>query len=164
MTSLLHSKSAALRAACVVGACFAVVSGLATPVRAASIPIGIQASGGWNTENEDFLIGAGARFGVGPVTLIANGEWFFVDQGSTYSLNLDGTLNVLPMGVATFYVGAGTGMYTVDPEFGDSNTEAVLNVIGGVGFPLVPFKPFGQFKWIVIDGDDPIVATVGIRF
>lgn len=164
MTSPLHSKSAGLRAACVVGAWLAAVSGLAGTARASALPLGFQASGGWNTENEDFLLGAGVRFGVGPVTLIANGEWFFVDSGSMYSLSLDGTWNVLPLGVATGYVGAGTGMFTVDPDGGDSNTEAVLNVIAGVGFNLVPLKPYGQFKWIVIDGDDPVVLTVGIRF
>lgn len=164
MTTVLHSKSAGLRASCIVGAWLAVASGLVTTARASALPLGFQASGGWNTESEDFLLGAGVRFGVGPVTLIANGEWFFVDSGSTYTLNLDGTLNVLPLGVATGYLGVGTGMFTVKPDGGDANTEAVFNVIAGVGFDLVPLKPFGQVKWIVVDGDDPVVLTVGIRF
>lgn len=164
MTALLHSKSAGLRALCSAGAWLAVVSGLAATSQASALPIGFQATGGWNTVNDDLLLGAGVRFGVGPVTLIGGGDWYFVDEGSTYSLSLDGTINVLPLGVATGYVGAGTGMFTVKPDGGDSHSEAVLNVIAGVGFNLVPLRPFGQLKWIVIDGDDPVVLSVGVRF
>jgi len=164
VTASPHSKSAGPRASYIVGAWLAAVSGLVAAVPASAGPIGFQGSGGWNSENEDFCLGAGARVGAGPVTLIPNAEWFFVDSGSTYALSLDGTLNVLPLGVAAGYLGAGTGMFTVKPDGGESNTEAVLNLIAGVGLNAVPLRPFAQIKWIVIDGDDPFVFSVGARF
>jgi len=164
VTAPLESRSANPRASRIVGVWFAVVSGLLAIVPASAAPVGFQASGGWNSHNEDFCLGAGARFSLGPVSLIPNAEWYFVDAGSTYALSLDGTMNVLPLGVAAAYLGAGTGMFTVEPDVGDSNTEAVINLIAGVGLNLVPLKPFGQVKWILIDGDDPFVFSVGVRF
>jgi hypothetical protein len=136
----------------------------AAPASAAPLPIGWQASAGWYTEGEDFFIGAGARLGFAGVTVIPNAEWLFVDSGSAYTLNLDGTMNVLPLGAANGYVGAGIGLFTVDPEFGDSNTDTAFNVIAGAGLNAVPLKPFAQLKWIVVDGDDPLVFSVGARF
>jgi opacity protein-like surface antigen len=93
-----------------------------------------------------------------------NVEWTFVSGGSAYSLNVDGTLNVLPLGVATGYVGGGVGWYVSDPDQGDSRTDTAFNLIAGAGFNLTKFKPFGQFKWAVKDGDDPVVLAFGIRF
>ena len=143
----------------------ATVLGLATaPASAAPMPVGWQVSGGWYSEGEDFFLGAGARLGLAGVTVIPNAEWLFVDSGSAYTLNLDGTLNVLPLGVASGYVGAGIGWFTVDPEFGDSHTNTAFNLIAGAGLDAVPLKPFAQLKWIVVDGDDPVVFSIGARF
>jgi hypothetical protein len=133
-------------------------------VPASAGPVGLQASGGWYTESEDFFLGAGARFGVGTITVIPNIEWLFVDGGSAYTLNVDGTMSVLPMAVASGYVGAGLGLYTVDPENGDSNTDTAVNLIAGAGLNAIPLKPFAQFKWVVVDGDDPLVFSMGVRF
>jgi hypothetical protein len=127
-------------------------------------PVGWQASGGWYTQDGDFFAGAGARFGLGTITLIPNAEWLFVDSGSAYSLNVDGTLSVLPLGVANGYIGAGLGLLVSNPEHGDSNTDSVLNLIAGAGLNAVPLKPFAQFKWVVTDGDDPRVFSIGVRF
>lgn len=164
MTALLHSKFAAPRLSCVVGVWLFVVFGLAATVPASAAPVGFQASGGWNLDSDDCFLGAGARFSLATITLIPNAEWVFVDKGSTYTLNLDGTMSVLPLGVASGYLGAGIGLYTVDPEAGDSNTETVFNLIAGAGLNAVPLKPFGQFKWVIVDGDDPLVFSVGVRF
>jgi hypothetical protein len=145
----------------IVGILLAAVAA-AVPVSAG--PIGFQASAGVNTEGEDFCLGAGARIGLGPITLIPNGEWFFVDSGTNYTLNLDGTLSVLSLGVASAYVGAGTGMVAVDPDPGDSNTEAALNVIAGAGLNVL-LSPFAQVKLVMIDGSDSqYVISAGVRF
>ncbi len=127
-------------------------------------PVGFQASGGWFTETEEAFLGAGLRFGLGTITVIPNAEWLFVDSGSAYTINLDATLSVLPLGVANGYLGAGVGWFTLDPDRGDSNTETAANLIAGAGFNAIPLKPFGQFKWIVVDGDDPMVFSAGVRF
>jgi len=132
--------------------------------RATAAPIGWQLSGGLYTDSEDFFLGAGARFGLASITLIPNAEYLFVDSGTTYTLNLDGTLSVLPLGVASAYVGAGLGLITVDPEVGDSNTDTGLNLMVGVGLNASPLKPFAQLKTVVMDGDDPLVLSIGARF
>ena len=140
------------------------VLGITAAMPAVAGPVGFDVSGGWYTEADDFFLGAGARFGVATLTVIPNFEWLFQDNGSAYSLNIDGTLNVLPLGVATGYVGGGIGWFTNDPDHGDSNTDTVANLIAGAGFNLTSLKPFGQFKWVVRDGNDPLVFSFGLRF
>jgi hypothetical protein len=138
--------------------------GLVAAVPASAGPVGFRASGGWYTESEEFFLGAGAEIGAATITVIPSIEWLFVDSGSAYSLNVDGTLNVLPMGVATGYLGAGLGWFTFDPENGDGDTDMIYNLIAGAKFNLTSLKPFGQFKWVVQDGDDPLVFSLGLRF
>lgn len=142
----------------------ALVVALIAAAPASAGPVGFQASGGWYTDSEETFLGAGARFGFGGITVIPNFEWLFVDSGSAYTLNIDGTLTVLPLGVASAYVGGGLGWFTVDPEFGDSNTETAFNLIAGAGFNTFPLKPFAQIKFVVVDGDDPLVFSIGARF
>jgi hypothetical protein len=127
-------------------------------------PIGFQASGGWYTDDSDFFLGAGARVGFARVTFIPNAEWLFVDSGSAYTLNLDGTLSLFPLGVASAYVGAGIGWFTVDPDEGDSDTETVANLLGGVAFNAIVLKPFAQVKWVLRENDDLTAVSAGIRF
>ena len=131
---------------------------------AAAAPVGFQATGGWYTEDNDFFVGAGARMGAGTITAIPNAEYVFVDNAKSWSFNIDGTMSVLPLGVASGYVGAGIGWMTVDPDQGDSNTETVFNVLAGAGLNTFPMKPFAQFKYVLMDGDDPLQFAVGVRF
>jgi hypothetical protein len=138
-------------------------SGLA-PAPASAGPLGWQAIGGWYTDNSDFFVGAGARFAVGPVTAIPNAEYVFVDGGKLFTLNADGTLNVLPLAVATGYVGGGVAFVISDPDGGSSNTDTGVNLIAGMGFNAIKLHPFAQIKWIVKDGDDPFVFGIGVHF
>jgi len=150
------------RGAYVLGILVAVMTGVALP--AAAGPVGFQASIGSNTNSGDFMLGAGARVGLGPVTVIPNAEWFFVDSGTNYTLNLDGTLSVLSIGLAGIYVGAGTGVAVVDPDPGDSQEEALLNLMAGVGVNVL-MSPFAQMKMVMIDGSDSqYVISAGVRF
>jgi opacity protein-like surface antigen len=138
---------------------------LAVPVAgpAEAGPIGWQVSGGWYTDPDDFLVGAGARFGAGSIAVIPNAEYLFVDGGTAYTLNVDATMSVLPLGVASVYAGGGLGWLTFDPDTGDSNTDTVYNLIAGASFN-VAIKPFAQIKYLVQDGDDRIGISGGIRF
>ena len=131
---------------------------------ASAAPVGFQATGGWYTDSNDFFLGAGARMGFGSITAIPNAEYVFVDGAKSWTLNIDGTLSVLPLGVASGYVGAGIGWVTVDPDRGDSNTDSVFNVLAGAGLNTFPMKPFAQFKYVLKDGDDPLQFAVGVRF
>lgn|SRR5262245_26671946 len=127
-------------------------------------PVGLQATGGWYTESNDFFLGAGARMGAGTITVIPNAEWLFVSSGSQYTLNVDGTMTVLPLAAASGYLGAGLGWLFTDPDSGERTSETVINLIAGAGLNALPLKPFAQFKWIVADGDDPLVFAFGARF
>src|SRR5262245_52558349 len=77
-------------------AAIALVSG---PARAA--PIGWNAFGGWYTDPRNFELGAGARIGFGSITFNPNAEYIFTENATTYTLNLDGTMSVMPLGVAS---------------------------------------------------------------
>src|SRR5215510_10335572 len=94
ISSTSARMTAAVALALVVALCVA-----AAPASAG--PIGFQASGGWYTDSGDFFLGAGARVGFARVTFIPNAEWIFVDSGSEYTLNLDATLSLFPLGVAS---------------------------------------------------------------
>jgi len=141
-----------------------VATGLVIASSASAGPVGFQATGGWYTDNSDMFLGAGARVGFGSITVIPNAEYVFVDNAKSWTLNVDGTMSVLPLGVASGYVGAGLGWATVDPDKGSTNTDTVFNLIAGAGLNAIPLKPFGQFKYVMKDGDDRLQFAVGVRF
>jgi hypothetical protein len=153
------------RVAIVVVVALCVALGLdPTPASAREGPIGFQASGGWYTEHDAAFLGAGLSVGLATVTVIPNLEWEFVENNWTYSLNVDGTMKVLPLGVGSGYLGAGIGWWRADPRHGSSQTDTVFNLLAGFGLHAVPFKPFAQLKYVVANGDDPVVFSVGVRF
>jgi hypothetical protein len=127
-------------------------------------PVGLQATGGWYTDSNNFFLGAGARMGFGTLTVIPNAEYVFVDSGKSYTLNIDGTMSILPLGVASGYIGAGLGWVTVDPDRGDRKTDTAFNLIAGAGINTFPMKPFAQFKYVIKNGNDPFQFAVGVRF
>jgi hypothetical protein len=127
-------------------------------------PIGWDVFGGRYTDREENFLGAGARIGLASITFNPNAEYIFTDNGTSYTLNLDGTMTVLPLGVGSGYVGAGLTFFTVDPDNADSSTDTGVNVLGGFGLSAVPFKPYAQIKWAFIQDDNPFAILVGIRF
>ena len=138
---------------------------LGAPARTATAgPLGPQVTGGWYRDSNDFFLGFGVRFGVARVSVIPNAEWLFQGSGTEYTLNLDATMNVLPLGVATGYVGAGLGWLTEDPKDGNSSRNNAVNLIAGVGVNSIPFRPFAQFKYVIVEGDDPRELSIGARF
>ena len=126
--------------------------------------MGFQATGGWYTESDDFFLGAGARFSLGTISVIPNGEIIFIDGGSAYTLNVDGTMSIVPLGVADIYGGLGLGLFYVNPDGFESDTRTAVNLIGGAGFNALPMSPFLQLKYVIVDGNDPVQFAVGIRF
>ena len=127
-------------------------------------PVGFNAFGGWYTDPSQFHVGAGARFGLTSFTFNPNIEYLFPESGSSYTLNLDGTMTVMPLGVGSLYVGGGFGWITVDPDQGESNTDTGINLLGGFGLNAIPLKPYGQLKYVIADGDDPVAFSFGVRF
>jgi hypothetical protein len=131
---------------------------------AVSGPVSLTAMGGFYSGgiDEPFL-GAGVKVGLGGLSVTPYAEYIFVSNGNAYSVNADLTMPLLPLGVASIYAGAGAGVLFVDPDNADSDSNSVINFLVGAGLNAVPMKPYGQIKYVVTDGDDPFVFTVGVR-
>jgi hypothetical protein len=141
------------------------ISVLSFPAAAVSGPIGFTAFGGLYTDPVDeFMLGAGAKLGFGGLGVTPYAEYIFVESGTYYTLNVDGTIPIIPLGVASLYGGAGVGLHIFDPEIGDSDTETGINLLVGAGFNAIGLKPYGQIKYVFLDGDDPLVFMAGVRF
>jgi hypothetical protein len=162
MNTPLEIFTARARMTSILVLALATVPAITAPASAA--PVGFQATGGYYTQNDDVFLGAGARLKLATVTLIPNAEWLFESNANVYTLNIDGTLNVLPMAVATGYVGGGLGFFTSKPDHGSSNTDTVFNLIAGAGLNQLPLKPFAQLKWLMGTGNNPVAFTIGARF
>ena len=132
---------------------------------AVSGPIGFTAMGGFYSGgiDEPFL-GAGVKVGLGGLAVTPYAEYLFVSNGNAYSINADLTMPIVPLGVASIYGGAGAGVLFIDPDNADSESNSVINLLVGAGLNAVPMKPYGQIKYVITDGDDPFVFTVGVRF
>jgi hypothetical protein len=132
---------------------------------AVSGPISFTAFGGLYTDPVDeFMLGAGVKVGLGGLSVTPSAEYIFVDSGSYYTLNADLTIPIVPLGVASLYGGGGAGLHIFDPEGGDSDTETGINLLVGAGFNAIGLKPYGQIKYVFLDGDDPLVFMAGVRF
>jgi hypothetical protein len=127
-------------------------------------PIGWNAFGGWYTDPRNFLLGAGARMSFAQFTVNPNAEYIFTENATSYTLNLDATMSIMPLGVGSAYAGGGVAWSTVDPDNGESNTDRGVNVLGGFGLNAVPFKPYGQIKWTFLPDDTPFSFSFGVRF
>ena len=163
----MHARSQAMIRPQVFVLALAILAALVVlaPARAISAPIGFTAMGGFYSGGiDEAFLGAGVRVGLGSISGTGYGEYMFVDNGNAYSLNADFTMPLLPLGVASLYAGAGAGVLVVDPENGGSNTNSVINLLVGAGLNAVPMKPYGQIKYVITDGEDPLVFAVGVRF
>ena len=155
-------SKAALTFGAVLLAALTLAGALATP--AAAGPVGFQAAGGWYTESDEFYLNGGARFGAGTITVIPNIDYVFVQSGTLYSLNLDATMSLMPLGVGSLYAGGGIGWLMSDFDGVDSQTDTAINLLAGFGLNAAPMKPFAQFKYVLVDGNDPLAFSIGVRF
>jgi hypothetical protein len=141
------------------------LSAIPSTAHAVSGPIGYTLYGGlYSGPFDDPFVGAGIRVGLGGFAVTPNAEYVFHDGITVYSFNADGTIPIIPLGVASIYGGGGIGWLHTDPDVGESNTETVINVLAGANLSALPMKPYGQIKHVFTDGDDPWVFAVGIRF
>ena len=127
-------------------------------------PVGFNAFGGMFSDPHASLAGGGVRIGFGSITFNPNAEYIFDDNTPIYTLNLDGTISVIPLGVGSFYAGAGLTWFTIDPDNGDSSTDTGFNVLAGFGLNAVPLKPYGQLKEAFVNDDANFSFSIGVRF
>jgi opacity protein-like surface antigen len=146
----------------------AVVLAVAPVLSAAGF--GVRA-GRYNDSNENF-VGAEALVDLGAININPNIEYSLADNVTAGTANLDVTFDLINISRATPYIGAGVGLSYVDPEIGNSQTDAVANLIGGVSFNLNYLKPYAQVKYFRVldnndnggDAQDDVALTIGLRF
>lgn len=129
----------------------------------AQVGLGADMRGGLYTQSDDFFLGAGVRLGVPFITVVPNVEYVFVGDGSLYTLNLDGQINVFSLAVTSIWVGGGLARVHAKPEGSDTKTSSGANLYAGLGFNAIVLKPYVQAKYLV-NGDDQFVLSLGLRF
>lgn len=127
---------------------------------------GIRA-GKFNDADDEF-VGAEMLFDLGAVNINPNIEYSLAEDVTVGSANLDVTFDILNLGVAVPYVGAGAGINYYDDDFGNE-TDVVGNLIGGVAFRLATLTPYAQVKYVKLldsdeGSDDDYALIVGLRF
>ena len=117
---------------------------------------------------EDEFVGAEVAWDSGSLTFNPNIEYILTDDDTTA---LTGNFDVLfNFGRSNFrpFIGAGVGALYVDDDFFGDDTEALVNVIGGVRWNLDFLTPYAQVKYFrAIDNDvegDDLAFTIGLRF
>lgn len=92
-----------------------------------------------------------------------NFEWVFTEGFDYYTVNGDFHYDFPTRGQTYVWLGAGLALVRTDFDDGDGETDAGLNILGGVGVQAGGLVPYAQAKVIVKD-DSEFVIAFGIRF
>lgn len=145
---------------------------LALAAFAAPAPVEAQVDfdlrAGVYTDTEEAFIGAGILTGVtGNWYFNPNVEYVFVDPGSLWTLNGDFHYDFARRGNWTFWAGAGPALIFRDFDDrrrdDDSETDFGANLLAGVGMARGAVRPYGQFK-VILSDDTEAVLALGLRF
>ena len=125
---------------------------------------------GRTSESDEEFVGAELRFDLGAISLNPNLEYSLDDEVTAGTANLDATFDIINIGRVTPYAGAGIGLRYVDRDVGESATDIVGNLIGGIALRLDFLEPYAQVKYFRLldddegDADDDIALIIGLRF
>jgi opacity protein-like surface antigen len=126
-------------------------------------------AGRYNDSDQEF-VGAELFFPLGAVNFNPNVEYLLEDDVTAGTANLDLTFDVLSTARVRPYIGAGVGLAYLDDDFGDTQTDILGNLIGGIAFDLQTITPYAQVKYFRVldddeeDAEDDIAFTIGLRF
>jgi opacity protein-like surface antigen len=120
---------------------------------------------------EKTFVGADARLGIMalPIDFQATFDYYFMEENTTFwQLSLNALLSFGPGVLFTPYVGGGIGISrtsgSIDipgfDDFGASDTDTGLNLVGGVRFGVGPLRPFVQAQ-VTMLGDVELVTVAG---
>lgn len=134
----------------------------------AEAQVDLDLRAGVYTDTEEAFIGAGILTGVtGNWYFNPNVEYVFVDPGSLWTLNGDFHYDFAQSGNWSFWAGAGPALIFRDFDDrrrrDDSETDFGANLLAGAGMTHGAVRPYGQFKVILSDETEAVVA-VGLRF
>jgi len=92
-----------------------------------------------------------------------NVEFVFADENDKISGNFDFHYDFSTSGDYYLWAGGGPAIISTDTPSGGDETEAGVNLLGGVGWKRPTMTPYAQLK-IVLSDDSEVVAGVGVRF
>lgn len=119
------------------------------------------------TDDDAVGVGAGILAGVAD-----SHSWFFNpnveaafgDDANIMSLNGDVHYDFADTEDVTFWLGGGPAVIMTDPEGdGDSDTDAGLNLLTGLGDKDGSIRPYAQLRGLISDENEVVLAG-GIRF
>lgn len=136
----------------------------AQPAGAAGVDFGLRA--GAYLEDHDPFVGLELLVPMGSTDWYfnPNAEFVFADERDRASLNFDFHYDFQKTG--SYYVWAGAGLAAIHKDGDrrhDSETDAGVNLLAGVGWRVPNVTPYVQLKAVFSD-DSELVAAVGVRF
>ena len=123
---------------------------------------------GYDFDNEDWALGVQVRLPIAQILeLIPSGDYFLVDNGSSFQINADLAVPLAPRGA--LYGGAGGGFFIRDPGLPevDTRTELGLNLFVGLEpgrLRRSRLRWFAEARWFVIEGDNLFRLAFGVNF
>lgn len=141
------------------------LAALSIPTPAAA-QVDFDLRAGLYTDTEEAFIGAGILTGVtGRWFFNPNLEYVFVDPGSLWTLNGDFHYDFAQRGNWTVWAGFGPALIFRDSgrPRDSSETDFGANLLAGIGMVRGAVRPYGQFKIILSDDTEAVVA-IGLRF
>jgi hypothetical protein len=143
---------------------FALLLTLIAVPAAAQVDFGVRA-GAYLEDADPFV-------GLELLTRMGSSEWFFnpnlefvfADERDRISANFDFHYDFRKGEDYYLWAGAGPAVINTEGVGGrDDETDAGLNLLGGVGWRVEGMTPYAQLK-VVLSDDSELVAAVGIRF
>lgn len=123
---------------------------------------------GYDFDTEDWALGLQVRLPITSIIeLIPSGDYFLVDNGSSFQVNADLAVPLAPRGA--LYGGAGGGFFVRDPGLPgvDTRTKLGLNLFVGLEpgrLRQSRLRWFAEARWFVIEGDNLFRLAVGVNF
>jgi len=92
-----------------------------------------------------------------------NVEAAFADRSDQVSMNADIHYDFPTAPTYSVYAGAGPALIISHPDRGDTQTDAGINLVGGVDWRQESLRPFVQMKGVLSDQGE-LAIMGGIRF
>ncbi len=134
-----------------------------SPVRADTMA---DLRGGVYTDEGGFALGGGVIQRLRPAAswyFNPNLEAAFANGSDEVSLNADVHYDFPTATSYNFYAGAGPALIFDHPEGGNTQTNAGLNLVGGVNWHREALRPFVQMKGVLSDQGE-LALMGGVRF
>lgn len=146
-----------------IAAALVLVSAVAGTAEAQSGRLHLGPRVSYHFDLEEF--GIGAQFGA-PIgrylEFYPSFDYFLVDPGTYWHLNADLKYRVSTESIDWLYLGAGLNLARASAG-SNSDTNAGLNLFGGIESRSGRVHPFAEFRFIVNDGSTGMIAA-GLNF